>query len=111
MLTQRPSGNLRLVSYSLARSPDIHPNFTVNTYCQGLAFYAVGIQALSQLRYHQKCYGIEEEGRNPEVYFTIQFMHSIVSDSLRPHELQRARPPCPSLTPDRVHPNSCPLSQ
>ena len=32
-----------------------------------------------------------------------------MSDSLRTHELQHARPPCPSPTP-RVHPNSCPLS-
>ena len=34
---------------------------------------------------------------------------SVVSDSLRPHELQHARPPCPSPTP-RVYPKSCPLS-
>ena len=33
-----------------------------------------------------------------------------MSDSLRPHELQHTRPPCPSPTP-RVYPNSCPLSQ
>ena len=33
-----------------------------------------------------------------------------VSDSLRPHELQHTRPPCPSPTPG-VHPNSCPSSQ
>ena len=38
----------------------------------------------------------------------LQFNHSVMSDSLRPHELQHARPPCPSPTP-RVHPNSCPL--
>ena len=38
-----------------------------------------------------------------------QFSHSIVSDSLRPQELQHTRPPCPSLTP-RVHPNPCPSS-
>ena len=31
-----------------------------------------------------------------------------MSDSLRPHELQHARPPCPSPTPG-VHPNPCPL--
>ena len=31
------------------------------------------------------------------------------SDTLQPHELQHARPPCPSPTP-RVHPNSCPSS-
>ena len=30
-------------------------------------------------------------------------------DSLRPHELQHARPPCPSPIPG-VHPNSCPSS-
>ena len=38
-----------------------------------------------------------------------QFSHSVVSDSLRPHESQHARPPCPSPTPG-VHSNSCPLS-
>ena len=36
-----------------------------------------------------------------------QFSRSVVSDSLRPHELQHARPTCPSTTPG-VHPNSCP---
>ena len=33
---------------------------------------------------------------------SVQFSHSVVSDSLRPHELQHARPPCPSPSP-RVH--------
>ena len=40
---------------------------------------------------------------------SVQFNHSVVSDSLRPHGLQHARPPCPSPTPG-VHPNPCPLS-
>ena len=39
-----------------------------------------------------------------------QFSCSVVSDSLRPHVLQHARPPCPSPTPG-VHPNSCPSSR
>ena len=39
-----------------------------------------------------------------------QFSHSVVSDSLRPHEPQHARPPCPSPTP-RVHSDSHPSSQ
>ena len=39
-----------------------------------------------------------------------QFSHSVVSDSLRPHELQHARCPCPSQTP-RVYSNSCPSSR
>ena len=39
-----------------------------------------------------------------------QFNHSVMSDSLRPHESQHARPPCPSQTP-KVYSNSCPSSQ
>ena len=40
----------------------------------------------------------------------IQFSCLVVSSSLRPHELQHTRPPCPLPTPG-VYPNSCPLSQ
>ena len=43
-------------------------------------------------------------------FSSVQFSHSVVSDSLRPHELQHTRPPCPSPTP-RVHSDSCPSSQ
>ena len=38
---------------------------------------------------------------------SAQFSHSVMSNSLRPHEPQHARPPCPSPTP-RVHPDSRP---
>ena len=41
---------------------------------------------------------------------SVQFSHSVVSDSLWPHGLQHGRPPCPSPTP-WVYSNSCPLSQ
>ena len=41
---------------------------------------------------------------------SVQFSCSVVSDSLRPHEPQHARPPCLSPTPG-VHPNPCPSSQ
>ena len=41
---------------------------------------------------------------------SVQFSCSVVSESLWPHELQHARPPCPSPTP-RVYPNSCSLSR
>ena len=44
------------------------------------------------------------------VFSSVQFSHSIVSDSLWPHELQHARPPCPSPTPG-VHSDSPPSSQ
>ena len=40
----------------------------------------------------------------------FQFSHSVLSDSLQPHESQHAKPPCPSPSP-RVHSNSRPLSR
>ena len=40
---------------------------------------------------------------------SVQFSLSVVSDSLRPHESQHTRPPCPSPTPG-VHSDSCPSS-
>ena len=43
-------------------------------------------------------------------FSSVQFSCSVMSHSLRPHELQYARPPCPSPTP-RVDPNSCPSSR
>ena len=49
--------------------------------------------------------------RNPKYAFSsVQFSRSVMSDSLWPHELQHARPPCPSPTPG-VYSNSCPLNQ
>ena len=43
-------------------------------------------------------------------FSSVQFSHSVVSNSLRPRELQHARPPCPSPTPG-VHSNSCPSNR
>ena len=42
-------------------------------------------------------------------FSSVQFSHSVVSDCLWCHELQHARPPCPTPTPG-VHSNSCPSS-
>ena len=42
-------------------------------------------------------------------FSSVHFSRSVVSNSLQPHELQHARPPCPSPTPG-VHPDSCPSS-
>ena len=44
------------------------------------------------------------------LFISVQLSHSVMSNSLRPHELQHARPRCPSPTP-RVYSNSCLLSQ
>ena len=41
---------------------------------------------------------------------SVQFSHSVVSNSLQPHGKKHTRPPCLSLTPG-VYLNSCPLSQ
>ena len=53
----------------------------------------------------------KQEIELPSVQFSsVHSSRSVVSDSLRPHELQHARPPCPSPTP-RDHQDSRPLSQ
>jgi len=43
-------------------------------------------------------------------FISVLFSHSVMSDTLRPHGLQHARPPCLSPAPG-VYSNSCPLSQ
>ena len=43
-------------------------------------------------------------------FSSVQFSHSVVSNSMQRHEPHHARPPCPSPTLG-VHPNPCPLSQ
>ena len=45
-----------------------------------------------------------------KAFSSVQFSHSVVSDSFWPHESQHARPPCPSPTPG-VHSDSRPSSQ
>ena len=61
---------------------------------------------------HKKKYAIFTKSNvTPSLEWgSVQFSHSVVADSLRPHGLQHARPPCPSPTP-KVYSNSCPLSQ
>ena len=59
------------------------------------------------------CVSVSFENRNwdwSNFPFQYQFSLSVLSNSLRHHEPQQARPPCPSPTPG-VHPNSCPLSR
>ena len=63
--------------------------------------------SLSELREFM----MDREAWHAVVQFnSVQFSHPVVSDSLRPHEPQHARPPCLSPTAG-VHPNPCPLSQ
>ena len=62
---------------------------------------------------HHNVDGLDFTDRSPSNWSFLnvyQFSYSVVSDSLRPHESQHARLPCPSPSPG-VHPNSCPLSR
>ena len=45
-----------------------------------------------------------------DTFSSVLFSHSVMTNSLWPHESQHARPPCPSLTP-RVYSNPCPSSR
>ena len=57
----------------------------------------------TSLHSHQQC------KRKTYIWCSVLFSHSVMSNSLWPHEPQHARPPCPSPTPG-VHPNPCPSS-
>ena len=61
------------------------------------------------MRYDQGEWGVTKQDSGYQLS-SVQFSHSVMSDSLQPHGPQHARPPCPSPTP-RVHPNSCPSSR
>ena len=67
------------------------------------------LRLLEELNWHETD---QQEKIKVSVQFisSVQFSRSVLSDSLRPHGLQHARPLCPSPTPG-VYPNSCPLSR
>ena len=60
------------------------------------------------LHYRQILYHLNHQGSLHT--HSVQFSHSVMSDSLWTHESQHARPPCPSPTPG-VYSDSCPLSR
>ena len=63
-------------------------------------------------RYEQSGYQycIDHWANTYAAFSSVQFSRSVVSDSFQPHELQHARPPCPS-PPPRVYSNSYPSSR
>ena len=71
---------------------------------------------ISQKSFQFKAYSDLWNVKGEELYLdildtlnlSVQFSHSVVSNSLRPHGLQHARLPCPSPTPG-AYSNSCPL--
>ena len=67
--------------------------------CTFLYVYYTSIKGWSRKKFNRLVSSIKRFSSVAQLYPT-----------LRPHEPQHARPPCPSPTP-RVYPNSCPLSQ
>ena len=55
-------------------------------------------------------HNLSQQDRQAPQIRSDQISHSVVFDSLPPHESQHTRPPCPSPTP-RVHSDSRPSSQ
>ena len=72
---------------------------------------ATGLEKVSFLSNpkERQCQIMLELPHNCTHLSSVQFSHSVVSNSLQPHESQHARPLCPSPTP-RVYSNSCLLS-
>ena len=66
----------------------------------------VSWQAMTPKSHRVRCNWVT---KHPSVQSVSQFSHSLVSNSLWPHESQHSRPPCPSPTPG-VYSNSCPSS-
>ena len=74
-----------------------------------ICYYFLPFQGLSfLLAYSFLCFA-KAFKFNQVSFVSVQFSHSVVSDSLRSHESQHARPPCPSPTPG-VHSESHPSS-
>ena len=64
---------------------------------------------ITHWRWHKQTEG-SQKPETMSQFSSVQFSCSVVFNSLRPHESQHARPPCPSPTPG-VHSDSHPSSQ
>ena len=82
--------------------------FSRQEYWSGLPFPSPGDLRVTQVS-HSLPHRRQTLNRLSHQFSSIQFSRSVMSDSLRPHESQHARPPCPSPTP-RVHSHSRPSS-
>ena len=82
--------------------------FNITVCIWGLWVIVIKCSESENAALHSKVNGVDTAGLFD--FSSVQFSRSVVSDSLRPHELQHARPPCPSPTPG-VHSDSRPSSQ
>ena len=103
-----------LRSYSQLCPGTVSP-ITLEPLCTGLSAMARVHHLFSHLTTnHNEAFGSGITSAFPPAtassslpFSSVQFGRSVVSDSLRPHESQHVRPPCPSPTPG-VHPDSRP---
>ena len=86
------------------------PSTAVSLHFQSFSHYLFLFSSLLHVSFTVKTKFIRLLNFNLFYFSSVQFSHSVMSDSLRPHEPQHTRPSCPSPTPG-VHPNPCPLSQ
>ena len=80
------------------------------TLCHSAKLWIVCQASLSMVFFQARNAGVDCHFLQYHMFSSVQFSHSVVSDSLRPHESQHTRPPCPSQTP-RVYSNSRPSSR
>ena len=106
ILTTRPPGNSRsLIKKKNCDYPSLLTVFVIFSF-----FFFLFVMYFSEVDFSPKLKHTHTHTHAYMCVCSIQFCRSVVSDSLWPHELQHARPPCPSPTPG-AYPNSCPLSR
>ena len=66
------------------------------------------LQSVYMYIYHKDHITLKSKYVSVCIFTSVQFSPSVMSNSLRPHGLQHASPPCPKPTPG-VYSNSCPL--
>ena len=94
----------------MAHQTPLSMEFSRHEYYSGLPFSSPADLSNPGIESRSPALQMDSLSAKPqEVYFS-QFSHSVVSESLRPHESQHARSPCPSPSP-RVHSDSRPLSR
>ena len=86
---------------------DLHSVHHVSSCMLSVAWKDPRVHLMPSFHYLQilNCLLIQRSTFFSFAFSSAQFSHSVMSDSLRPHESQHVRPPCPSPTP-RVHSNS-----
>ena len=106
-----------VILWTVARQARLSMGFSRQEYWSGLPFPSPGdfpnpgmeLCLLSLLHWQVGSLPLVPPGKPQSILSSVQFSRSVMSNSLWPHGLQHARPPCPSPT-SRVYSNSCPLS-